>query len=127
MGKLMTLQTGVITQKSYSQNLASTLFADLESFNNQFLDRNKEELSGYHSKWTNDSLHTWSRQFEYPFFFEAVADYIKAHPEKKKIKILDAGSGLTFFPYLLCQKFPQVEIVCTDYDGILVEGYARVN
>jgi len=123
----MHLQTGVITQESYLKNVKSNTFLDLEKYNDDFLGRNKNDLSEYHSKWTNDSFHTWSRQFEYPYFFLSIEEYIKKNPDKKKIKILDAGSGLTFFPYLLSHAFPQVEVVCTDYDNILVNGYSRVN
>lgn len=122
----MTLKTGLISQESYKENLGTSTFLELEKFNDEFLVRNKHELAEYHGKWTNDSFHTWSRQYEYPFFYESVVDYINKNPGKE-VRILDAGSGLTFFPYLLSEKFPNVVVTCTDYDSILNSGFEKIN
>lgn len=122
----MSLQSGLITRESYKKNLTSKDFLIIEAFNDDFLKLYKDKLSNYNKKWTNDSFHNWSRQYEYPYFFAAISNFIAKNPNKK-VRILDAGSGLTFFPYLLLEKFPNVEITCTDYDKMLGNAFSEIN
>lgn len=122
----MNLATGVITKDNYLQAVKTGDFKEMESFSDAFLARNRKNMEEYFQKWADDSLHLWSRQYEYLFFFEAVRDYVASHPDKK-IRVLDAGSGLTFFPFYLQTKFSNVEVVCTDYDPIHNKSYASVN
>lgn len=120
----MMLHPGIIKTDTYHQLLKSETFQSMEKFNDNFLEKYKNELNLYHSKWTNDSLHNWSRVWEYPFISEEIKKYLKTQPNAK---ILDAGSGLTFFSYMLKQLHPTVDVICTDYDPILVESYEKVN
>jgi SAM-dependent methyltransferase len=43
------------------------------------------------------------------------------------IKILDAGCGLSFFPFFVKKEFPQCEVHGTDMDSSLVKTYENIN
>ena len=42
-------------------------------------------------------------------------------------KILDAGSGVTFFPYYLCQNLPQAQVICCDNNLSYPPMFAAIN
>jgi len=62
---------------------------------------------------SGDSLYTWSRQWEYA--------YTLANLPKNTGKILDAGSGITFFPFFLAEHGH--EVFCCDFDPSLDEVF----
>ena len=111
----MYLYQGFPSIESYNKLLESSLFLSMELFSNQFLAQNKSALKIYSKKWVPDPFHQWSRQYEYPFVYYYVLDYIN-NRQKSDIKILDAGSGMTFFPYYLASIAPNIQIFCCDYD-----------
>jgi len=57
-------------------------------------------------------LHHWSRAWEY----QTVTDAIKS---KKYTKILDAGSGITFYPRYLREHWKKT-VICLDYDPRII-------
>jgi SAM-dependent methyltransferase len=61
----------------------------------------------------SDPLHQWSRQWEYPYVWERVDSL--ARGQRKPLRVLDAGSGITFFPYTMNESLG-VEVVCVDGD-----------
>lgn len=103
------LRPGVPTWDEYNANLKTNLFRRLESFSDDFLQRNAEGIQAYGGKWYPDPLHHWARQWEYPFVFQRLKD-------QQKVKILDAGSGVTFFPFYLTQEL-NASVVCLDRDA----------
>jgi SAM-dependent methyltransferase len=113
---------GLIKKDDYIRVIKSGVFAELENYSNGFTQLQKELFPEFSKKWVKDSFHQWSRQYEYPF----VADSIEKHT-KKSGNVLDAGSGITFFPYYLEQKHPGINIECCDYDPNLAAQFGRVN
>jgi SAM-dependent methyltransferase len=111
----MYIDQGIPTIDSYRELLKSNLFRSMETFSSQFLKKNKIALQEYRRNWVADPLHQWSRQYEYPFVYFHVRDYIN-NQQKSDLKILDAGSGVTFFPYYLCSNSPKIKVYCCDYD-----------
>lgn len=111
----MYIDQGIPTIDAYRELLKSNLFRSMETFSSQFLKKNKIALQEYRRKWVADPLHQWSRQYEYPFVYFHVRDYIN-NQQKSDLKILDAGSGVTFFPYYLCSNSPKIKVYCCDYD-----------
>jgi SAM-dependent methyltransferase len=65
--------------------------------------------------WPPDALRQWSRQFEYPYAFHHLQE--TAGP-----RVLDAGSGITFFPFYLA--LHGFDVTCADRDP-RVEGAFR--
>jgi ubiquinone/menaquinone biosynthesis C-methylase UbiE len=114
---------GIPTKKEYDQLLSTSFFSGLEAFSNNFLKVCDHELSYYKKKWVLDPLHQWSRQYEYPFVFSEIQRDVPS----TQFSVLDAGSGLTFFPFLLKSSFPNAVIHCCDYDENLAELYTAIS
>ena len=121
----MQLPQGLVRISDYKALLESDLFSQMEKFSNDFIGRNSKTLSPYGRKWVTDPLHQWSRQWEYPFVFSQIEEYA-AH-RHAPMKILDAGSGITFFPYFLQKSIHRASLTCCDTDATLSQIFASVN
>lgn len=117
---------GAVRISDYKALLQSELFLDMEKFSNNFVARNAQVLAGYGRKWVADPLHQWSRQWEYPFVFSEIEKYATAH-SGRPIKVFDAGSGMTFFPYFIEESVREASLTCCDTDGTLEGLYRAVN
>ncbi len=115
---------GVPLESDYRTIIKSDSFQELEKFSNDFLSTNKASLRDYMNKWVEDPLHQWSRQWEYPFVFNRVKKIIQQAPGAS---VLDAGSGVTFFPYYVKAQFASVKVCCCDYDAKLTGIYGQIN
>jgi SAM-dependent methyltransferase len=60
-----------------------------------------------------DPFRQWSRGWEYPFALDAL---LRELPATEPRTVLEAGSGFTFFPFLLSQLRPAARITCVDGD-----------
>ena len=116
---------GIPTIGSYDEVLESSLFREIESFSDQFLNDHSLKLRDYGKKWVTDPLHQWSRQWEYPFAYAQIKDWLSTR-RQDEVTILDAGSGVTFFPFCLASEFPFVRVVCCDQDEALTSTYASI-
>lgn len=78
-------------------------------------------------KWHRESLHTWSRAWEYPYVLHHVAQ------ERRRISgectIVDFGSGSCFFPFAVARLGAQVRCFDNDPVGVadLTAAVAHVN
>ncbi|MCK5472654.1 MAG: class I SAM-dependent methyltransferase, partial [Planctomycetes bacterium] len=120
------LPQGLVKISDYNVLLQSELFSRMEKFSNGFVAQNNEILSAYRRKWVMDPLHQWSRQWEYPFVFSQIEKYAAARGGRP-IKILDAGSGITFFPYFLKQAIGAAALTCCDAGLSLPEMFRTIN
>lgn len=118
------LPNGIPLAPDYLELLGSKIFKDLERFANRFVDLNQQHLKSFNFRWGNDALHHWSRQWEYPYVHNIICDVVE---QNANAKILDAGSGVTFFPYFLKEQFPAVSISCCDYDEKLARSFENIN
>lgn len=106
--------------EEYRASLGSEVFARMETFSDAFLKRNRKSLLYYSLRWSHDPLHHATRQWEYPFIFER----IQAAPPTQ---VLDAGSGVTFFPYYVQREIPGSQVTCCDYDTYAASRYPLLN
>lgn len=118
------LKQGIPHFDDYQSVLSSDLFLHLESYSRKFLEVNQAELSEYSEKWVSDPLHQWSRQYEYPFVYAAISSFFD---EDQSFRVLDAGSGATFFPYCLKENFRNSQVFCCDYDEMVGGVYDAIN
>lgn len=118
------LPDGTPLAHDYRELIESDAFKEMEQFSNRFLSVNKTILKDYMKKWVNDPLHQWSRQWEYPYVYGKVQQMVNLAPT---LKVLDAGSGVTFFPYFLDASFDNMSIHCCDYDETLASTFDRIN
>ena len=116
----MTLETGIPTAEAYTACVASTLFEELETYSEAFLKRNRAHLLWYSLRWSEDPLNHPTRRWEYPYTRERLA-------RANSGRILDAGSGITFFPYYLMESNPGFAVTCCDRDGYVGEVYDKIN
>ena len=128
----MTLPSGVPLATDYSELMGSPDFGQMESFSDDFLQRHSDALSDYARKWVADPLHQWSRQWEYPFVASRVGEFLSGAVASDSggptsPRILDAGSGVTFFPYLLASRSQGLELHCCDLDASLGSIFDAVN
>jgi hypothetical protein len=100
--KTTDLCSGVIPRDNYLRFVGSCLFRQMEDYSDTFLEKNAFFLNKYKKKWIFDPFHQWSRQWEYPYVFLKIKNY--STRSKSKLNILDAGSGITFFPYYINSK-----------------------
>ena len=119
------LTTGIPSMTDYQMLLQSDSFREMESFSSTFLNNHKNPLAPYARKWVADPLHQWSRQWEYPFVFDQVNRWT-TQQGIKQAKVLDAGSGVTFFSYYL-SKILGCQMQCVDQDESLHEIYHSIN
>jgi len=98
----------------------------MRAFSDGFLARNSTQLRRYPHKWVPDPLHQWSRQWEYPYVFERIRRHAKDSTRTETYKILDAGSGVTFFPFFLANTLDNPNITCCDYDQSLEAIYQDI-
>lgn len=117
-----TLPSGIPSITDYQELVGSPEFADLAEYSDRFLATNRQVLRGYRRMWVADPLHQWSRQWEYPF----VLSGLMAEFGGRAFRILDAGSGVTFFPFLLADRLT-AEVHCCDHDPTLAAVFNQVN
>lgn len=76
--------------------------------------------------WPQQPLFKWSRLWEYPFVLHHVRRYRgRKASNSSNERVLDLGSGLTFFPYAIARE--GFEVIATDIDPICRLGYERAN
>jgi SAM-dependent methyltransferase len=112
-------QSGLVSLYDYQQVEKLELFKSLERASEDFLKAHAATLKAYSKSWVADPFHQWSRRWEYPW----VASRI---PRNGPAKILDAGAGLTFFPFFLAEQNPQAEIHCVDSDAKIEKAYQTI-
>jgi SAM-dependent methyltransferase len=109
---------------TYLQIPDNDIYKRMENFSDRFLQTNSAILSYYSKRWVVDPLHTWSRRWEYLFVYER----LKLLAEKSTpLRLLDAGSGLTFFPHFVADCHPNVLISCCDNDRHLCAANLEVS
>jgi SAM-dependent methyltransferase len=100
------------------------VFASLEARQTDFLSREKEFRSKEY-KWPSDALHNWSRIWEYPFVYHNIEKWRRSRPATSMPVVVDLGSGVTFFPYVIAQL--GTKVVCTDVDPVCGVDFDRAS
>ncbi|MBC8107223.1 MAG: class I SAM-dependent methyltransferase [Anaerolineae bacterium] len=122
------LKTGIPRITELDQLKQTETYRGPSDFNTAFLARHHNALQKYGRHWGNDPFKLWSRRWEYPFVAQRVLDFAQ-RPENigRNLKIMDAGSGVTFFPYYICSKNPSAQFVCVDYDPTYTAMFDAIN
>lgn len=123
----MTLRSGIPRIADVDQLLATPVYRAYTDYNRDFLARHKDALAKYGRHWGQDPFVLWSRRYEYPYVGEAVLAFGRSQPADRPLRILDAGSGVTFFDYYLCDKLPQASVLCVDYDTSYHAMFSAIN
>lgn len=122
----MHLRTGIPLLSELDAHINSNEYRRHVQFNRTFLERNDAAMSQYGKLWAKDTFRLWSRRWEYPFVAERVISFAQEQSDGP-FRVLDAGSGVTYFPYFLRAELPRSEITCFDSNGTYHPMFAAVN
>lgn len=91
------------------------IFSYLEKIQHEFLhNESKFRSKEYLRKWPSDALHWWSRCWEYPYVLYHLKEFKKG---KGTLKVIDLGSGVTFFPFAVARE--GIDVLAVDVDSII--------
>ena len=90
------------------------MFAALEREQAAFL-AHDGAFRSHEYEWERDALHEWSRCWEYPY---ALVQLLARAPGASPPSVLDVGSGVTFFPFVLAKE--GWDVICVDNDPLVV-------
>jgi SAM-dependent methyltransferase len=121
----MQLRSGVPLISELDQLKGDPYYSQITTYSRDFLARHANALAGYGRLWGQDPFKLWSRRWEYPFAAQKTIEYGKAHPGP--IKVIDAGSGVTFFPYFVCDHLPQAQVICIDSNPSYPPMFEAIN
>jgi len=113
-------ENGLLSRTRYHRLPEMPEYRELEVASQSFLARHPATLAHY--RWVRDPFHQWSRRWEYPFVYNALAKHMQEAGRGPRV-LLDAGSGITFFPYFLVQRWKECEVLCCDADSTLADLY----
>ena len=106
-------RSGLAALSDYSSEGYKTLLAQLESVDREFLEK-LPQFAHPQYKWHRDTLHTWSRAWEYSFVLHHVK--LECVRQGRPLAVIDFGSGSVFFPFSIARL--GCNVVCFDSDPI---------
>ncbi len=101
------------------------LFSQLEEHQSLFLN-NEPFFRSQELSCSKDPLHQWSRVWEYPYVYHHISKFRQEFPSKNRLpRIIDFGSGVSFFPFSIAKLGFQV--MCVDIDPVCERDMIRAN
>src|SRR3954471_24965107 len=122
----MHLRTGIPLLSELEAHLKSEEYNRHVEFNRAFLEKNDAAMNQYGKLWAKDTFRLWSRRWEYPFVAQRVIAFAQEQ-SKRPFRLLDAGSGVTYFPYFICANVTDAEVTCFDSNAAYHPMFAAVN
>jgi SAM-dependent methyltransferase len=125
----MHLPTGIPRIQDVDALIKTDLYRRHTDFNREFLRRHTTAMQRYGKQWGLDPYRLWSRRWEYPYAAQRLINYAEraGRSESGKLRILDAGSGVTYFPYYICENLPQAQVICCDYNPSYRQMFDEIN
>jgi len=105
--------SGIASIQDFQTETWNKIFDDMQKYQKLFLAKENEFRSNDY-KWPGDALNNWSRVWEYPYVFFHLKQLVESHNVGNKL--LDVGSGVTFFTTFLAEN--GFNITATDIDPI---------
>src|SRR3954468_11322284 len=122
----MHLRTGIPLLSELDAHLKSEEYQRHVAFNRAFLQTNDKAMNQYGKLWAKDTFRLWSRRWEYPFVAQRVIEFARQQPADQPFRLLDAGSGVTYFPHFLRRELRNSEITCFDSNSTYHPMFAAV-
>jgi SAM-dependent methyltransferase len=123
-GPDVAFDAGLLLRAGFDAVVASPRFARMEAFSEAFLAANRDTLATYARRWSADPFHHITRQWEYPFVAAQLERFAAA--AGPPARVLDAGSGATFFPYFVAETYPGVSVDACDQDAMVTGTLDRI-
>lgn len=121
----MQLPSGIPTIENLNALKNNGLYESHVGFNRNFLSQHHVAMEKYGKHWGLDPFKLWSRRWEYPYVAQKLIDFGKTRSEP--MKVLDAGSGVTYFPYYVLDQLPQTQFIACDYDPSYAKMFTEIN
>lgn len=110
---------------AYNALEADGTFNAMKQFADDFRAANADALRYYTERWVANPIHNWSRRWEYPYVFGRLREWAESRPPGPA-RVLDAGSGLTFFPHFAASRLEDTDFECGDLDARLIGDAKRL-
>jgi SAM-dependent methyltransferase len=91
------------------------VYAALEREQSEFLSHESRFRSPEYF-WPRDALHNWSRIWEYPYAYYHLRSLRGRFPQSPAPRVVDLGSGVTFFPFAVAKL--GYRVTCVDNDPV---------
>ena len=117
------LSSGIPKREEYLRLETEPLYGDLLAFSREFEQRceaDTRSVRSYRKKWVQDPFNQWSRRWEYVYTAQRFQEW--ATGRQGRLKVIDAGSGFTFFPFYLLKANSGLEVDCFDADPTVGEA-----
>jgi SAM-dependent methyltransferase len=129
---LMSLRSGIPSIAELDSLERDAFYGDITDFSRTFLQTHGQAMKGYGRLWGQDPFKLWSRRWEYPYAAQTTIEFgeqqqQQQHPGDRPFRVLDAGSGVTFFPYYVCSKRPNAEVTCVDSNPSYPPMFEAIN
>lgn len=122
----MHLPSGIPTISGVDALKQTELYQRHVQFNRAFLEKHAAAMEKYGKHWGLNPFKLWSRRWEYPYVAQRLIERLPSQPPAP-VKILDAGSGVTYFPYFVIEHIPQASFICCDYDPSYDQMFKEIN
>ena len=121
----MHLPSGIPLLSDLESLKASADYAQHVAFNQAFVRTHRAAMARYGRHWGADPFCLWSRRWEYPY---AASRFLSAADiQRRPANILDAGSGVTYFPYFLCEHLHGATVRCIDSNPSYAGMFDAIN
>ncbi len=115
-------RSGAAARSDFDDPTYKAIFAHLEQEQRAFLAKEQDFRSSDYP-WPRDSLHAWSRVWEYPYAYFHLQRMIRAQGANATATVIDLGSGVTFFPFSVARLGCRVQ--CMDIDPVCQRDLER--
>ena len=107
------LRSGIAALSDLETTAWRHQLAILESSQRDFLIHEQEFRSPAY-KWPRNALNNWSRVWEYPYVYFHLQSILEASGAHRVSRVVDFGSGVTFFPFAIARL--GYHVICSDID-----------
>ena len=107
------MRSGIALLDELAEHRRDESYREMLEADDAFIEQYGPALRRFVLRWGRQPMRLWSRQWEYPYAAEQIFQFA-AGRDGQAMKILDAGSGVTFFPYYVCSRLDGAEFICCD-------------
>ena len=125
-GGALRLRSGIPTPAEVDAHCRSALYREMLAFDDAFVERHRRVLRRYMLRWGGRPMRLFSRRWEYPYAAQCLLD-LAAEDASRPLRVLDAGSGVTFFPYFIRRRIARAEFTCCDANAAYADAFDRIN
>jgi len=108
-------RSGIAALSDLDSDQCGELYALLEREQSEFLAQ-EDRFRSPEYFWPRDALHNWSRIWEYPYTYHHLRRIRASLPASSTPRVVDLGSGVTFFPFTAARL--GYHVTCVDNDPV---------